>query len=200
MSVVTGRLATQFSAVLPGRFGWRPVNPSFPVTIPEAKLDLARIASDPQPLHRPLLVIGGFIDPFVAALSLRMRFRSLTRDRRIIAVAVGDCLSFEQCRRRIIRAVDRRIASNDSKQTEAIDVIGYSMGGVVARYAAMANERRLQIARLFTISSPLLGAGSGRSPPPASSVAEASSNGLADADRDQQRRSELSDLLVCTAR
>ncbi len=39
-----------------------------------------------------------------------------------------------------------------------MDVIGYSMGGVVARFAAIWKERPLQIARLFTISSPLIGA------------------------------------------
>ncbi len=99
---MSSRQTIPFAAVLPGRLGWRPVNPSFSITIAEAKRDLARMSADPRPLDRPLLIIGGFIDPFVAALSLRFRFRSLTRDRRIIGVAVGDCVSFDQCRRRVL--------------------------------------------------------------------------------------------------
>lgn len=157
MQVSTGRFRFAISGLLAAR-SVQQVNPSFSTTIADAKRDLARIAADPRPLERPLLIISGFIDPFFCALSLRSCFRSLTRDPRIISVPLGDCLTFEQCRRRVTRALDRRLPTIEPDETEAVDVIGFSMGGVVARYAAMSADRPLRIARLFTISSPLVGA------------------------------------------
>ncbi len=64
----------------------------------------------------------------------------------------------------VIDAVDQKFPSSDPEVTTEVDVIGYSMGGLAARYAAMPatavnlSKRRLQIGRLFTISSPHRGA------------------------------------------
>jgi pimeloyl-ACP methyl ester carboxylesterase len=73
------------------------------------------------------------------------------------------CTNFDECRNAIINAVDQAYPSQDQHWTMEVDVIGMSLGGLVARYAAAPSRdakhpRQLKIARLFTISSPLGGA------------------------------------------
>src|SRR3954463_15679345 len=68
-----------------------PINPSFPTNLETAKSDLKRIESSPQPLDRPLVVVGGFLDPGIASSWLKSEFSSLTSDRRIVSVELFDC-------------------------------------------------------------------------------------------------------------
>jgi hypothetical protein len=157
-----------------------PVNPSLPTTYEAADADLVRIADSRKALPRPLVIVTGFMDPGFSAMVMKARFHSLFDDRRIVTVTLAECCSFEQCRTKVLAAVDREFPTTDPVWTTEVDVIGYSMGGVVARYAALgppstdstgpssspqANSgqgsekpaRRLYIARLFTISAPNLG-------------------------------------------
>ena len=144
-----------------------PRNPSFDVNYAEARAMLAADAAHPRPLQRPLLIVGGFLDPGVAPASLANQFRQLSGDPRITTSVLAFCFDFDQCRRRIVKDVDAAFPTDDPQQTTEVDVIAVSMGGVAARYAAAAlppdpghrtPPRRLRIARLFTISSPLRGA------------------------------------------
>jgi pimeloyl-ACP methyl ester carboxylesterase len=146
-----------------------PVNPSFPTTLDAARADLARMTENRKPLARPLVIVTGFMDPGFSAFVMKARFSALFGERRIIAISLGECFSFEGCRKKVIEAVDREFPTTDPARTTEVDVIGYSMGGVVARYAALgpvlsgagqaaAPGRTLRIARLFTISSPNFGA------------------------------------------
>ena len=72
--------------------------------------------------------------------------------------------SFDRYRERVIAAVDEAWPTDDPEATVPVDVVGFSMGGLIARYAAMAEDRagrparRLKVARLFTVSTPHLGA------------------------------------------
>ena len=140
-------------------------NPSFPVTVDQARHALSDMKADPKPLVRPLVILGGMGDPGFAATSIRSDFRKLTRDRRVIGVSFPLCGDFDACRRRAIRLVDEAFPTDDPAFTTEVDVIGVSMGGLVARYAAAPSadparrgQRRLKIARLFTISTPHRGA------------------------------------------
>jgi pimeloyl-ACP methyl ester carboxylesterase len=65
----------------------------------------------------------------------------------------------------VLAAVERAAPSGaEAEWTAEVDVVGASLGGLVARYAAAppqsseGNRKRLRIARLFTISSPHDGA------------------------------------------
>ena len=139
----------------------QPTNPSFPIAVKQGQLDMQRMSENRKPLARPLVVISGFLDPGVGAWVLESEFSSVTTDRRIICVSLGECLSFDDCRRKIVNAVERSWPSRDPAQTVEVDVVGLSMGGVAARYAALPLKKKgkgLRIARLFTISSPHLGA------------------------------------------
>jgi pimeloyl-ACP methyl ester carboxylesterase len=77
-------------------------------------------------------------------------------------VSFFTCLDLAACRDRLLRAVDRAFPGEDPTWTTEVDVIAQSMGGLVARYAALPppeeTGRRLRIARLFTISTPHRGA------------------------------------------
>jgi len=146
----------------------QPENPSFPVTLPEARRALQRMRAEPRALARPLLVLGGFLEPGLSQAFLKRRFRRLTGDDRIVGVSFALCSSFDECRRKAIAAVDREFPGTDPLRTIEVDVVGVSMGGIVARYAALlpenADARRLRVARLFTISSSHLGANRARLP------------------------------------
>ena len=116
--------------------------------------------SDPRPLCRPLVVIGGMLDPGIAAYWQRWEFSELTGDRHIIAIPLAECMSFDDCRRKIVEAVDEAYKHHPSDRTVDVDVVGYSLGGLAARYAASPSSPapHLSISRLFTISSPNQGA------------------------------------------
>ena len=111
-----------------------------------------------------MLIVGGFLDPGWAAPQVRDRFKRWTGDNRVTAVSLAGDTSFDQCRRDVVAAVDAAFPTTDPERTTAVDVIGVSMGGLVARYAALppaagaTPARHLSIDRLFTISSPLRGA------------------------------------------
>ncbi len=143
-----------------------PVNPSFPLTSADAKVAWSAMQEDPKPLARPIVVLGGIYDPGWAAASVERDLRTIANEaheNNIIHVGFLDTLSFDGAAEKFITAVDKQFASNNPTQTIEVDVIGFSMGGVVARYAASdiyaaKSGRRLRIHRLFTVSSPHIGA------------------------------------------
>lgn len=142
-----------------------PTNDSFPVTMHDAQRALGDMRDAPVPLVRPLVILGGMNDPGLASGILRSEFKQVTRDDRVIGVSFLFCGDFDACRGQVIEAVDRAFPNDDPEYTTEVDVVGVSMGGLVARYAAVPSlsdkeggGRRLRIARLFTISSPHRGA------------------------------------------
>jgi hypothetical protein len=139
-----------------------PTNPSFPITSAQAHQAVEQMRADPRPLRRPVLLIGGFLDPHIVPTLYRSFFASVTIDAKLIPVSIGFCNSFAECRQKVIAAVDTACPSTDPIWTTEVDVVGASLGGLVARYAAApspdpAHPRRLRIARLFSISSPQSG-------------------------------------------
>jgi hypothetical protein len=141
----------------------KPTNPSFPVTFSQAGKAVDQMRADPQPLSRPLVIIGGFGDLNISPPLFKNFFQTISRDSQIITVSVGLCQSFHECRQKVIEAIDEALPSTDPAFTAEVDVVGASLGGLVARYCAApsddpAQPRRLKIARLFSISSPHSGA------------------------------------------
>ncbi|HEY7088844.1 MAG TPA: hypothetical protein VH518_12190 [Tepidisphaeraceae bacterium] len=138
-------------------------NPSFRVTPEQASQAIEQMRADPKVLPRPLIVVGGFMDPNITTPWFAHFFAGVTRETTIITVPLGTCTSFDECRDTIIAAVDKVRPSDDPIWTSEVDVIGLSLGGLASRYAAApprdaSHPRRLKIARLFTISSPHTGA------------------------------------------
>ena len=120
----------------------------------------------PGRLVRPLLVLSGWRAPGFPAAALAARLRRLVGEsdaRRAGAVSFTFCNRIEQGPPKVIRAVDRLWPTDDPEATTEIDVVGISMGGLIARAAAAgletgASGRRLRIARLFTLGTPHRGA------------------------------------------
>jgi len=139
-----------------------PPDPVFPVRMEQAHQDLARMREKPVPLSRPLVIVGGYLDPHISPPWEEV-INDISIHSVIIQVTLNNCGSFEECRDRIIVAVDKTCPSGDPIWTSRVDVVGLSLGGLAARYAAAPSQRanhsrRLNIARLFTISSPHTGA------------------------------------------
>ena len=141
------------------------VNPSFPLSLKRAETELFRMQSDPKTLPRPVVVLGGWADlTGQPPAYLTKQLRLATGADRFISIGFGGCVTFEECRQRVIERIEEAFPSDQADWTQEIDVVGYSMGGLVARYAAApltdytAPPRRLRVARLFTISAPHRGA------------------------------------------
>jgi hypothetical protein len=145
-----------------------PVNPSFAISRVEAEQSLTDMAANPKPLPRPLVVLSGIYDPGFGARGVAKAIQPIAKpDAQIITVHFVGARTFEQCATRLVETIEARLPSTDENATIEIDVIACSMGGLVARYAAMDSfetvdaapaRRRLNIARLFTISTPHTGA------------------------------------------
>jgi hypothetical protein len=112
-------------------------NPSFPLTAGKAADELADMTAHPKPLPRPVVVIDGYlglgIGPAVVAGQLRP---VAVNGDAVITVALTWCADFEDARRTIIAAVDKAFPTDDPHWTREVDVVGISMGGLAARYAA----------------------------------------------------------------
>lgn len=138
-----------------------PRNPSFDLSAADARRVLREMGDSPRKLQRPLVVLDG-IGPPLASWMLTNRLKRAVGDDRVIGVTFVFAGNFDDCRRRVIDAVERRFPGDDPDFTREVDVVAVSMGGVVARYAAAppagSRGKRLSIARLFTISSPHRGA------------------------------------------
>lgn len=145
------------------------VNPAHPDSHEAALRALERMSADPAAPSRPILVLGGYMDPGFAAGSLERALRAACGESaRIVAVSFMDCTSMEQCRERVIASAAR---IRDAQPEVAFDVVANSMGGLVARCAALAPERLaecglpalhgaapLRIHHLYTIGTPHQGA------------------------------------------
>lgn len=151
---------------LPGCAADKKANPSFPLSINQAKLELRAMHEEPMALQRPVIVLGGWGDLLgLPPAKLAKQLRHATGDERIVSVGFGGCMTFDACRARLLDRIEQAFPSDDPGWTTEVDVIGFSMGGIVARYAAApkpetdASEiKRLRIANLYTISTPHRGA------------------------------------------
>src|SRR5687767_8443131 len=95
----------------------RPENPSFPVSFAQAAKAVDEMRAQPRPLSRPLVIIGGFGDPNVSPPLFKNHFKSISRDSQIITVSLCFAQSFDECRRKVIEAVDRACPSDDPSFT-----------------------------------------------------------------------------------
>ena len=139
-------------------------NPSFPVTTAEAKAAIREMKRDPRALDRPVIVAGGLFDPGFDVSRIAGTLRRMTTGNDMITTATFMSLStgsFDGCRDHLIKKVEDTFGTTGTQETIEVDVIGFSMGGLVARHASRPRAdggKRLAIRRLFTISTPHRGA------------------------------------------
>jgi hypothetical protein len=144
----------------------RPFNPSFPLTVARADEAYRQMKDDPKPLERPLVIALGFADPGLGGITLThrlLRVLQMLDAKKLLytKVVFWSDATFDACRNRLIAKVEQAWPSDDEQWTTEVDVIGISMGGLVAEYAATPRAdggKRLRMRRLFTISTPHCGA------------------------------------------
>jgi pimeloyl-ACP methyl ester carboxylesterase len=139
-------------------------NPSFPLSREDARDLLKQMRRQPRPLERPVVVAGGIHDPGFVNGHIAGILRSVTcgDGDRVISVAFfgPGTGTFDGCRERLIAAVRQGLSDSAPGRTAEVDVVAYSMGGLVARHAARPRPDgpALAVRRLFTIASPHRGA------------------------------------------
>lgn len=162
--------------VLAGCISMPGANPAIGITEEQASAELARLESAPKPLDRPVVMLNGYRAPWwhIDALTANLaRATSADRSRDFLEISYPFTGNFDDLALEVIRRVEERWPSADPARTVEVDVVGVSMGGVVARWAAMPGAERsqvrgghgesragksLRIRRLFTLASPHGGA------------------------------------------
>jgi hypothetical protein len=149
------------------------------VTRTSAAAALKSYADQNIPLRRPVVVLSGYHTLPIHAAPLASDIARSTSGRRedVLVVSYPLALSIDDAVASVIEEVEKRWPSPDPAATVEVDVIGISMGGIVARWAALppaqrvrgdqpaiaAASKRLRVARLFTFASPHRGAWLARS-------------------------------------
>ncbi len=135
-------------------------NPNFSCTSGEARNLMKDMQEEPTDLERPLLIMSGWMDTGLHLRAIESPLAQAFGKKQILGIVFAGEHSFDQCRDKVIRQVNEKSPSDNPEETVAVDVVGFSMGGLVARDAAIARTgfQRLNIKRLFTISTPHQGA------------------------------------------
>jgi pimeloyl-ACP methyl ester carboxylesterase len=136
----------------------------FPAPPLGVEAERQRMINDPRGLERPLLVIGGWRTPNVIATILARDLRTLTGAPRSQTAAMGvlTCNTMDAAVNRAVNVVERHWPSDNPAATTTVDVVAISMGGLVARAAALPDpggkRKQLNIRRLYTLGTPHRGA------------------------------------------
>lgn len=154
-------------------------NPAITLSRAQAHAELKHLGAHPQPLERPVVILNGYHTPhfMIAGLAERLRTCTSGRSSDFLVVSYVDATNLNDAAERVIRAVNERWPSQVAGQSVPVDVVGISMGGIVARLAALApkdrptidglslqgrgdapNGDRLNVVRLYTLATPHLGA------------------------------------------
>lgn len=135
-------------------------NPAFDLSHEDARAEAHALAADPRPLKRPVVVLGGYRAPAFVSNRLAERLAALTSGRAedFLPIAYPWLSSVPRC---VDRTSDIISAHGPSRNTGEIDIVGISMGGLVARaFAARAarDSSLPRVRRVFTLATPHRGA------------------------------------------
>ncbi|MBX3359801.1 MAG: hypothetical protein KF745_15405 [Phycisphaeraceae bacterium] len=129
------------------------------------RMEWSRMIGSPVGLRRPLVVLAGWRAPSIAVRRLAQRLVTLVGADPGESLAIGYPFrtDIEAIARSVVNRVVSRFPGEDGSGPREVDVVGVSMGGLVARFAAAPamlrrEGRRLRIRRLFTLASPHRGA------------------------------------------
>ncbi len=159
MDTTAGLSSRPISRVPSSRFRMI-TNPAFDLSHEDALTEARSLAADPRPLARPVVVLGGYRAPAFVSIRLADRLARLTsgRDEDFLPIAYPWLPSVPRC---VDRASDIIAAHAPSRDSGEIDIVGISMGGLVARaFAARAarDPSLPRVRRVFTLATPHRGA------------------------------------------
>ena len=113
-----------------------------------------RLRRTPKALERPVCVIAGYLDPGVYAWVVARELRRLTTHRRADFLVPRFRLDtgIEPMAERVVE----HLRSRAGEAPTSFDLVGLSMGGLIARCVARscAPDERLSVARVFTLGTP----------------------------------------------
>lgn len=137
----------------------------------EIHAHLDRMACEPVGLARPIIVLSGYRGHSGAARELARKIRELTGadESQVLTLSYMFDGSIEEPARKLVALVEEHFPSGDPELTSRVDIVGISMGGLVARAAAAdpaliydhaeaARSKRLSIGTLYTLATPHRGA------------------------------------------
>lgn len=151
-------------------------NPDFPASRELVSAEIRRMLDGHVERPRPLVILSGYRSPRFAADLLGSRLQRLAhiRDDQLLVMSYPCSTSIPGLARRAVERVEQRWPSANPDWTTEVDVIGYSMGGIVARLAATGpmvcscsdscescacdKGKRLRIHTLYTLATPHNGA------------------------------------------
>lgn len=136
-------------------------NPAYPATDAEIRREIVRLAGAPVELPRPVVIFCGYRAPSIQGRNLAAQLRRLCgAGNRFLVIAHAHMGDLARVVPRAVARVDAAIRGGDEAATAEVDVIGVSMGGLVAREAARAGagRKRLAARRVFTLGTPHQGA------------------------------------------
>lgn len=139
------------------------VNPCFDVSDESLAAARRELAAAPANLPRPLVVLAGWRSPPMPDGGVLARIAPLIPGARdTLSITYASLWTIDSASRRVVARVQERFPAAGTTDTTEVDVIAISMGGLVARLAAgnafSQRNRRLRIARLFTLATPHRGA------------------------------------------
>lgn len=165
MKLVKWALLGLIVASMTGCTGIWQTNPAFSLTSAQTRAQWERMEANPGKLERPLVLLGGWRQPPPVIWALSSRLQKLTGadESQVLAVSHLFGGSIDEIARSVSRQIDEKWPSDEPNETIEVDIVGFSMGGIVARAAARRlgpgkNAKRVKIRRLFTISAPHKGA------------------------------------------
>ena len=139
-----------------------PRNPSFDVSVVNGRTIVRELGAERPRAVRGVVVIGGLYDPLnISTSGLAKRVGGMLDERDgPLSINVFGAATTDELRERVIDRVEAWRASEEPGHTVEVDVVGYSLGAVVARDAAIARPgaRRLNVRRIFSIVGPHRGA------------------------------------------
>ncbi|MEM8756204.1 MAG: hypothetical protein AAGF47_00290 [Planctomycetota bacterium] len=143
---------------------------SFEITAAEARQDRTRMRAAPVALDRPVVVLAGYRAFPTLAYQVVWRLAPMTSGSQddFLPISYTFQTDIEKIAAEAIRQIDERWPSDDPDRTIEVDVVGVSMGGLVARTAALPmgelpggeeiRTKRLRINTLYSMGSPHMGA------------------------------------------
>lgn len=165
-----------------------------------------RLKDSPVTLSRPIVILSGYRTIGTNAWGLYRGLAPLLGAKRddFLILAYPLRSNIDSIAGYVVERVNERWPSDNPEKTVEVDVIGISMGGLVARTAALprdpaSGDRRLAIKRLYTLGTPHRGARMAEviAPDPAARAMKSGSDLLARLDEALDDREYE---LVCYAR
>ncbi len=136
-------------------------NPDFPLSLATLPPLEARLRSNPVTLQRPVIILGGWRAPRISPRTVESVLRPFTSNRRedFLSIAYPFAGSVESAAARALQHIRARFPDQVDFD---FDIVGVSMGGLVARLLLHGLVRDthapIRAARLFTLATPHAGA------------------------------------------